>query len=71
VSIRQEASTARNFVSHTKRRTQIQDVREQGAEENFGPKREEMEGDWRRLRNEELLSLYISPNIITEIKSRM
>jgi hypothetical protein len=30
----------------------------------FGPKREEVSGDWRRLHNEELHNLYASPNII-------
>jgi hypothetical protein len=36
----------------------------------FGPKREEVEGGWRRLHNEELCNLYNSPNIIGVIKSR-
>jgi hypothetical protein len=36
----------------------------------FGPKREEVAGDWRRLHNEELHNLYTSPNIIGIIKSR-
>jgi hypothetical protein len=36
----------------------------------FGPKRDEMTGDWRKLRNEELHNLYSSPNIIRMIKSR-
>jgi hypothetical protein len=36
----------------------------------FGPKREEVAGGWRRLRNEELHNLYVSPNIIKVIKSR-
>jgi hypothetical protein len=33
----------------------------------FGPKRDEMMGDWRNLHNEELHNLY-SPNIIRMIK---
>ena len=33
----------------------------------FGPKRE-MNGEWRRLHNEELHSLYRSPNIVRVIK---
>jgi hypothetical protein len=37
----------------------------------FGPKRNEATGEWRRLHNEELNDLYISPNIIRVIKSRM
>jgi hypothetical protein len=35
----------------------------------FGPKREE-DGSWRKLRNDELHSLYSSPNIVKVIKSR-
>ena len=35
----------------------------------FGPKNEE-NGEWRRLHNEELDSLYRSPNIVNVIKSR-
>ena len=35
----------------------------------FGPKRDE-NGKWKRLHNEELHSLYRSPNIIRVIKSR-
>jgi hypothetical protein len=32
----------------------------------FGPKREEGAGDWRRLHNEELRNLGVSPNIISD-----
>jgi hypothetical protein len=35
----------------------------------FGPKREE-DGSWRKLHNDELHSLYFSPNIVKVIKSR-
>jgi hypothetical protein len=37
----------------------------------FGPKRDEVRGEWRRLHNEELYDLYSSPNIIRVIKSRI
>jgi hypothetical protein len=30
----------------------------------YGPKRNEVTGEWRRLHNEELYALYSSPNII-------
>jgi hypothetical protein len=36
----------------------------------FGPKRNEVTGDWRKLHNEELHNLYSSPTIIRMIKSR-
>jgi len=36
----------------------------------FGPKRDEVMGEWRKLHNEELNDLYSSPNIVRVIKSR-
>jgi hypothetical protein len=36
----------------------------------FGPKRDEITGEWRKLHNEELHILHSSPNIIRQIKSR-
>jgi hypothetical protein len=36
----------------------------------FGPKKDEVRGEWRRLHNKELYALYSSPNIIRVIKSR-
>jgi hypothetical protein len=36
----------------------------------FGPKRDEVTGEWRRRHNEELYDLYSSPNIIRVNKSR-
>jgi hypothetical protein len=36
----------------------------------FGPKRNEVRGEWRKLHNEELRDLYSSPIIIRIIKSR-
>jgi hypothetical protein len=36
----------------------------------FGPKREEVTGEWRKLHNKELHDLYSSPSVIRMIKSR-
>jgi hypothetical protein len=36
----------------------------------FGPKREEVTGEWRKLHNEELHDLYSSPSIIRIMKAR-
>jgi hypothetical protein len=36
----------------------------------FGPKRDELTGEWRKSHNEELHILYSSPNIIRQIKLR-
>ena len=36
----------------------------------FGPRRDKVTGEWRRLYNEELNDLYSSPNIVRVIKSR-
>jgi len=37
----------------------------------FGPRRDEVTGEWRRLDNEELNDLYSPPNIVRVIKSRI
>ena len=36
----------------------------------FGPKRDEVTGEWRKLHNEELSDLYSLPNIVPVVKSR-
>ena len=36
----------------------------------FGPKRDDITGEWRKLHNEELNNSYSSPNIVRVIKSR-
>jgi hypothetical protein len=36
----------------------------------FGPRRDEVTGEWRRVHNEELDDLYSSPDIVRVIKSR-
>jgi len=36
----------------------------------FGPKRNEVRGEWRKLQKEELNDLYSLPNIVRVVKSR-
>jgi len=36
----------------------------------FGPRRDKVSGEWRKLHNEELNDLYCAPNIVLVIKSR-
>jgi hypothetical protein len=36
----------------------------------FGTRRDEVTGEWRELHSEELHSLYLSPNVVRQIKSR-
>jgi hypothetical protein len=36
----------------------------------FGPKRDEVTGERRKLHSEEIQNLYLSPDIIRQIKSR-
>jgi hypothetical protein len=45
-------------------------LREEHRLRVFGPKRDEVMGEWRKLHNEELHDLYSSPSIIGIIKSR-
>jgi hypothetical protein len=51
------------------RRLRVFENRVQRVRRIFGPKREEIARNWRRLHNEELHNVYVSPNIITIVKS--
>jgi hypothetical protein len=61
----------RNFVSLTvKEEHRLRVFEKRVLSRIFGPRRDEVMGDWRKLHNEELHNLYSSPNIIRMIKSR-
>jgi hypothetical protein len=36
----------------------------------FGPKKDEVKGEWRKLHNDDLRDLYSLPNIVGVVKSR-
>ena len=55
------------MVSYIKGGIQAKGIRKQDPEANI---RAQENGEWRRLHNEELHSLYRSPNIVRVIKSR-
>ena len=57
------------MVSYIKGETQAKGISKEDPEANIWPKADE-NGEWRRLHNEELHSLYRSPNILRVIKSR-
>jgi hypothetical protein len=58
----------RNLASNTKGGTYTEDVENRVLRRIFGPKRDEVTGDSRKLHNEQLHNLYSSPNIIDQVK---
>jgi hypothetical protein len=56
------------LVSHTKGRLRVFENRV--LRRIFGPKRDEVTGEWRNLHNEELHNLCSYPDIIRQVKSR-
>ena len=56
--------------SHTWREVRRLRVFENRVLSIFGPKRNKVTGEWRKLHNEELNGMYSSPNIVWVIKSR-
>jgi hypothetical protein len=59
------------LVAHTERRERRLRVFENGVLRRiFGPRRDEVTGEWRKLHNEEINDLYSSPSIVRVIRSR-
>jgi hypothetical protein len=59
-----------NLIPHTKGRNELRVLENRVLRRIFGPKREKVAGDWRRLHNEELHNVYALPDIIRVVKSR-
>ena len=57
------------MVSYIKGEIQVKGILKHDPEANIWAQRDEI-GEWRRLHNEELLTLYRSPNTVRVIKSR-
>jgi hypothetical protein len=50
--------------------TKVNNKENTNSETIFGPKRDEVMGEWKKLHNRQLHNLYSSPDIIWQIKSR-
>ena len=59
------------MVLHTRGKTQLWVLVKRVLSNTFRPKREEVEGDWRKLHSEEFPDMKSSPIIIRVIKSRI
>jgi hypothetical protein len=55
------------LVAHTDGRTRLWVFENKVLMRIFGPKRDEVTGEWRKLHNEELNDLYSSPNLVQVI----
>ena len=58
------------MVAHIEGRTWLREFENRVLRRIFGPKRDEVTEEWKKLHNEELYDLYCSPNIVRVIKSK-
>jgi len=59
-----------NFVTRVYNNGKLRVFKNRVLRRIFGPRRDEVTGEWRRSHNEELNDLYSAPNIVRVIKSR-
>ena len=59
-----------NLAAHIEGGTKVEGFENRVLGRIFGPKRDEVTGEWRKLHNEELNDLYCLPNIVRVIKTR-
>jgi hypothetical protein len=59
-----------NVVSELREKHRLRVFENTALRKIFGPKNDEVTGNWRRLHNEELHSLYCTPDAVRVLKSR-
>ena len=59
-----------NLVAHVDGENRLRMFENRVLSGIFGPRKEEVKGEWRKLHNEELNDLYCSPTIVRVIQSR-
>jgi hypothetical protein len=65
-----QVTTGRQRILHCGRKRRLRVFENKVLRRIFGPRRDEVTGDWRRMHNEELNDLYSAPSIVRVIKSR-
>jgi len=59
-----------NLLTHIEGESRLRVFENRVLKRIFGPRKDEVKGEWRKLHNEELNDLYYSPTIVRVIQSR-